>query len=96
MEKRKHGRRLTPLEVVAIAVITLLTILSVREFRESHFLRGTVIGEVDCSYMTVNKALNKVQQEAGEYTNKLYFIDGTTYEVKNNEIGLVFERDNFE
>ena len=77
---------------MAIAVITLLTILSVREFRESHFLRGTVIGEVDCSYMTVNKALNKVQQEAGEYTNKLYFIDGTTYEVKNNEIGLVFEK----
>lgn len=68
MEKRKHGRRLTPLEVVAIAVITLLTILNVKEFRESHFLRGTVIGEVDCSYMTVNKALNKVQQEAGEYT----------------------------
>lgn len=96
MEKRKHGRRLTPLEVVAIAVITLLTILNVKEFRESHFLRGTVIGEVDCSYMTVNKALNKVQQEAGEYTNKLYFIDGTTYEVKNNEIGLVFERDKFE
>ena len=31
------------------------------------------------------KAMEKVQQEAGEYTNKLNFIDGTTYEVKNNE-----------
>lgn len=37
-----------------------------------------------------------MQQEAGEYTNKLNFIDGTTYEVKNNEIGFVFEEEKFE
>lgn len=70
--------------------------MKVLEFRDTHFLRGTFIGGIDCSYLTVDKALEKVQQEAGEYTNKLNFIDGTTYEVKNNEIGFVFEEGKFE
>ena len=85
MTKRQCGRLLTPLEWLAIGMITLLAFLKVLEFRDTHFLRGTFIGGIDCSYLTVDKALEKVQQEAGEYTNKLNFIDGTTYEVKNNE-----------
>lgn len=71
-------------------------LLKVLEFRDTHFLRGTFIGGIDCLYLTVDRALEKVQQEAGEYTNKLNFIDGTTYEVKNNEIGFVFEEEKFE
>jgi len=96
MTKRQCGRLLTPLEWLAIGMITLLAFLKVLEFRDTHFLRGTFIGGIDCSYLTVDKALEKVQQEAGEYTNKLNFIDGTTYEVKNNEIGFVFEEGKFE
>ena len=96
MTKRQCGRLLTPLEWLAIGMITLLAFLKVLEFRDTHFLRGTFIGGIDCSYLTVDKALEKVQQEAGEYTNKLNFIDGTTYEVKNNEIGIVFEEGKFE
>ena len=96
MTKRQCGRLLTPLEWLAIGMITLFAFLKVLEFRDTHFLRGTFIGGIDCSYLTVDKALEKVQQEAGEYTNKLNFIDGTTYEVKNNEIGFVFEEGKFE
>lgn len=96
MTKRQCGRLLTPLEWLAIGMITLFAFLQVLEFRDTHFLRGTFIGGIDCSYLTVDRALEKVQQEAGEYTNKLNFIDGTTYEVKNNEIGFVFEEGKFE
>ena len=96
MTKRQCGRLLTPLEWLAIGMITLFAFLKVLEFRDTHFLRGTFIGGIDCSYLTVDRALEKVQQEAGEYTNKLNFIDGTTYEVKNNEIGFVFEEEKFE
>lgn len=95
MKQRKQGRRTHTLFYV-VGILFLLAIVGVWVFSNTHFLRGTFIGGVDCSYLTVDDALNKVQQEAGEYTNKLYFIDETTYDVKNCEIGVVFERDKFE
>ena len=95
MKQRKQGRR-THTVFYVVGILFLLAIVGVWVFSNTHFLRGTFIGGVDCSYLTVDDALNKVQQEAGEYTNKLYFIDEATYDVKNCEIGVVFEQDKFE
>ena len=96
MTKRQRGREVTPMECVWIIILICIAFLWVCKFRDTHFLRSTVIVDVDCSYLTVDEAFNKVQQEAGEYANTLYFIDGTTCQVKNRDIGLTFDQEKFE
>ena len=89
MKQRKQGRR-THTVFYVVGILFLLAIVGVWVFSNTHFLRGTFIGGVDCSYLTVDDALNKVQQEAGEYTNKLYFIDET---FSNGISSRAFSRD---
>lgn len=67
-------------------------------YEKNHFLNGTTIGGVDCSFMTVESALKNVENFENEDC-KLYFTQGTEYEeydVTLGKIGVHVEKEGFE
>ena len=58
-------------EVICLIAIVILALVVVEiaifcNFSKNHFLGGTQIGEVDCSYLTINSAMKKVAEKYRE------------------------------
>lgn len=73
---------------ITILVFLIVEMLIIVGFSETHFLKGTKIGGVDCSFMTIKNAKAKVEKKLRAETFKLYFTTGETYEISLDEIGV--------
>lgn len=98
MTKNKQNNK-RKRKAIAIALVILmflaLEIGVICYFDQILFLRGTKIGGVDCSFMTVKTAKTRVEKEYKEQTCTLYFTTGEKYEIALSEMGVQVDEAKF-
>ena len=57
-------------------------------FSQTHFLFGTRIANVPCSFLSIEKAIEKINLEKGEEIVTFSFINDKTYDVASKELGI--------
>ena len=88
MEMDKLRKQKELLKILILVVIILLEIAAFRNFAETHFLWNTIIDDVDCTFLTLEKAIEKIDLEKDKGTVFFNFINGETYEVSAKELGI--------
>ncbi len=65
------------------------------ELQKNHFLEGMQIAEVDCSYLTIDSAMEKVAEKYREQKCKFTFSTGQTQEVSLGKLGVKLDETKF-
>lgn len=79
---------------LALGIIALTAIgiaLGVLQYQREHFRQNTFIEKVDCSQLTVEQALAKLQEELNRREITLAFVDNVQYKVKGEQFHLSME-----
>lgn len=77
------------LVMILIAILVLLIALTVGiYFAKTHFLFGTNIEGVSCSFLSIEKAIEKVNLEKGDKIETFCFINGEQYYAFSKELGV--------
>ena len=74
--------------LVITCIMLLIAIIAWYYFTETHFLPGTVIEDVSVSFLSLDEAIEKINQEKGKEIITLSFVDGKTYEIEANRLGI--------
>ena len=87
-------------EVICLIAIVILALVVVEiaifcNFSKNHFLGGTQIGEVDCSYLTINSAMKKVAEKYREQKCEFTFSTGEIQEVSLGKLGVELDETKF-
>ena len=61
-------------------------------FSQTHFLWDTIIEGIDCSFLSIEKATEKINLEMGERDVTLIFSKGKTYDVQLKQLGIKVEK----
>lgn len=57
-------------------------------FSQTHFLWNTTIEGIDCSFLSIEKATEKINLEMGEWEVTFSFTNGKTYDVALKQLGI--------
>lgn len=57
-------------------------------FTKTHFLFGTKIEDVSCSFLSIEQAIEKIEAEKGEKTITFCFSNGKIYNVSSKQLGI--------
>lgn len=91
-----RGRRIArnkPKPILAGIILVVLAGLAVAGWKGSeiyfrnHFARNTIIQGVDCSYLSVDKAINRISSELNQQSITLVFKDAQ-YEFQGEDFGI--------
>lgn len=75
--------------IVLIALLVLLVVLGVAYyFTQTHFLWGTTIENVSCSFLSVEKAIEKINLEKESKIVTFCFTNSDTYNVEARYLGV--------
>lgn len=88
MEMDKLRRQKNLVMIFIFVVIILFEIAAFRNFAESHFLWNTIIDDVDCTFLTLEKAIEKIDLEKDKETVTFNFINGETYDASAEQLGI--------
>lgn len=88
MKKNKLRIRKVIVEVFIFLSLISSTFAGVIYFSQTHFLYGTRIENVSCSFLSIDKAIEKVNVEKEKEIVTFSFIDGKTYDVTSKELGI--------
>lgn len=94
------GRRKMSLwKKIVIVIIVLLLLLVAGAYGagvyyfSSHFLPGSLINGLNCSYMTLDEAQDEIAQEIGTYTLTLHEMDEKDEKLVAADVGLTYVPD---
>lgn len=73
---------------LVIMLILLIEIVAINNFIQSHFLWNTIIDGVDCTFLSIDKAIEKINFEKGGETITFCFENDKTYEVEAKHLGV--------
>ena len=62
-------------------------------FVKTHFLFNTKIEGVDCSFLNIEKAIEKIIQEKGEQKVAFHFLNGKTYEIALKDLDMKIDKE---
>ena len=87
-------------EVICLIAIVILALVVVEiaifcNFSKNHFLGGTQIGEVDCSYLTIDSAMKKVAEKYRGQKCEFTFSTGEIQEVSLGKLGVELDETKF-
>lgn len=88
--RQYNGRRKSRFIFPIVFIVVLLVTLAISAFclyQSNHFKNGTLINGVDCSHLTVEESLEKLNQHISETNITLGFID-TSYTLSASSFGL--------
>lgn len=88
MEKNKQRKIKELAKIFAILLVLLIAFVGERYFSATHFLCNTRIEGVDCSFLSIEKAIDKVNLEKGNETVTFSFASGKTYNVPLQQLGI--------
>lgn len=89
---QKRNRKIIDFLIIVIALICVVYMII---FLSTHFLGNTLIGGVDCSYLTADEAVKKVKEETSKKTCSFYFDDDSVEHPTYEEVGLTFNKKMF-
>ncbi len=92
--KNQPKRKVISLITITIALIVLGVVMA-RSFSKNHFLWGTQIGGVSCSYMTIDSAKEKVAEKYRKQKCTLKFLTGEEYEFQLGKLGVELDDEKF-
>lgn len=75
-------------EIIVILLFFLALFFAGRYLWNTHFLWGTEINGVFCSFLNIDNAIEKINLEKGEEVLTFKFIDGKTYTATAKELGI--------
>lgn len=99
-KKQLHKRKIRRI----LAVLTVLTIIAIiaginfQKFYSSHFNKGTIINNIDCSWITPEQAYEKLNEGLGEkvitfvFTDNLFTFTGSSFDL---HVGSIDELEKF-
>lgn len=88
MEKDNLQRKKELLKIIVLLMLILIDIAMFRYLEDTHFLWNTIIDDVDCTFLTIDKAIEKINlKKEGEIVT-FRFINGKTYEASAKELGI--------
>lgn len=76
----QNNRSKSHILYIRLVSILAIFIVGIWIFDCTHFWRNTTISGIDCSWLTLKEAYNKIEQEVNTRTIKFYFMDGNIYE----------------
>lgn len=77
------------LSKVFIVILVLLALATLTYyFTQTHFLWGTTIDGINCSLMSVDKAIYEINQKKQSETINFKFMNGSSYTVNGSEIDM--------
>ena len=85
---RRRRRHRSSFCLIICIVLALALFLGMMLFRSTHFRRGTVIQGVDCSFLSVKKAEERINEFMTEAKIQFIFQDGKEYEVDSQNFNL--------
>lgn len=88
MKKNTLRKVKDTIEIIAILLFFLVLFLTGRHFWNTHFLWGTEIDGVFCSFLSIDNAIEKINLEKGEQIFTFEFIDGKTYSITAKDLGV--------
>lgn len=89
MKMHKLRLRKKGLIILCLYFLLLACMLGVLiNFWQTHFLLGTEIDGVQCSFLNVEQAIEKINLEKGEENISFGFVSGNKYSVTFKEIGV--------
>lgn len=94
--KQEGRNKIDNKEYIIVVVVLSLLLVVLWWFGRNHFLDKTIIGDVDCSYLTIEDAMEKIEQEKKESVITLNFARGIDYKANFEEIGIQYDYDKFE
>lgn len=74
--------------IILFIIIIMLETAAFRYFAGTHFLWNTIIDDVDCTFLTLESAIEKINEERGKGTLTFSFINGETYEASATQLGI--------
>lgn len=88
MKKNKLRIRKALWEIFISLLLLSITFVGGIYFSQTHFLFGTRIANVPCSFLSIEKAIEKINLEKGEEIVTFSFINDKTYDVASKELGI--------
>ena len=82
----REKKRIAELYLIVFAIFAV--IYGTLYFRETHFLYGTEIEGVSCSFLSIEDAIEKIKEEKGEETRTFCFSSGRAYDVSLTQLGI--------
>lgn len=74
--------------LIIVALIFLTIIFAGYKFLQTHFLYGTIIDNVPCSFLTIEQAIEKIYLEKSGELKTFCFSNGKTYAITAEELGI--------
>lgn len=92
----QNNRSKSHISYIGLVSILAIFIVGIWIFDCTHFWRNTTISGIDCSWLTLKEAYNKIEQEVNTRTIKFYFMDGNIYEETYEKIGVSIDEKKLE
>ena len=92
----QNNRSKSHISYIGLVSILAIFIVGIWIFDCTHFWRNTTISGIDCSWLTLKEAYNKIEQEVNTRTIKFYFMDGNIYEKTYEKIGVSIDEKKLE
>src|SRR5699024_10186306 len=97
METGRKRMKLWKKVMIAVIVILFLIVAGIYGlgvyYFSGHFLPGSIINGLNCSYMTVDEAEELIAEEIGTYTITLHEMDGIDEKLVAADVGLTYVPD---
>lgn len=91
--KRRNGKIKIVVCITVILALIFGGIFEFIKFKNEHFRKNTFIQGVDCSKLTVNEAIEKINKTLSEQKVSLVFTDDKQCQVKCNEFDMQLQDD---
>lgn len=88
MEENKLRWKKTLVKILIAILALLIALAGGICFAKTHFLVGTKIEGVSCSFLSIEKAIEKVNLEKGEKIVTFCFINGEKYYAFSKQLGI--------
>jgi len=76
------------LKILLLVLAVLLVICAINYFINTHFLYGTIIENIPCSFLSLEKAIETINLEKGEEIVRFCFANGKTYDISARSLGI--------
>lgn len=90
---RKRKQKLIFSLTIGLTIIICVAYMIM--FITTHFLSNTIIGSVDCSYLTIDEAIEKVKQQTKKSVCNFYFNDDIVEHPTYEEAGMKLDKEKF-
>lgn len=81
-------RKKTLASIIGVLLVLLIACGAGYYFVQTHFLWGTTLDDIPCSFLTIEEAIEKINLEKGEEIVTFGFTNGQLYDVSLKQLGI--------